>query len=112
MSMVSPASISALTNFVKRTEHGSAVTLDRMILLGILEEITQLQSLTPLNEQQKIDLIQKMTMEFSMMSISDSLKQLARDRWEGMTPSEVLLICAKKLEQKSDMTQKLERGTA
>lgn len=79
------------------TVNGQVVTIDKTILRSLLSEIKMLHIDLKDVDNKKVDLIQKLTMEFAMHSMADSIDELAQQDWTGMTPNDVLMISAQRL---------------
>jgi len=103
MSMVSPETIKLLMMSLNgEPQNGPFVMVDRTVLRGVLAEIQQLQGTINALETQRHDLVQKMTLEFSMHSVADSLHCLSYQNWGDLTPGEVLEIAAQRIRKSAE----------
>lgn len=111
MAMVTPESVAMLSKLVDNAPHEN-ITLHRTVLRGILSEIAQLQGAVSLSDQQKIDIVQKLTLEFSVQSLCDSLIELSKQEFGQLTTAEVLVMAANNLRNTIVERVKTPGGTA
>lgn len=78
------------------------IAVDRIIMRSILNELQLQQAGMKDIDVKKADFIQKLTSEFVLENVADSLHALANKDWGGLTPAEVLIIAAGKIRESAD----------
>lgn len=96
MSMVTPESIALIKSMID-AKPGDHVTIHKAVLRGILCEIETLQALQTAEEVNKLDFVQRLSIEQAVNSLCDSLSELSERDFGELTTNEVLTMAAKSL---------------
>ena len=112
MSMGAPETVAERMKFIANRKPGESVSLPCIVLQGILAEITTLQGLLTMTEEQKIGHIQKLTMEMTIRGAVESIRLIAKEDWGNLTTEEVLLILATRLEETANKTELKTGGSS
>ena len=100
MSMVSPDTVRLLQHQLHKTPaHIDLIPVERGVFAGMLTEIATLQGLQSALESDRATVIQRVTMEFCLYNVAETLRGMAVRDWGTMTIEDVLLYAAKSYEE-------------
>jgi hypothetical protein len=102
--ILTPPTVAKLVEYAHKPEYSFAASIpvDKTTLRAILTEIQLQQNGMTEIDKQKADFIQKLTMEFTLNCIAETLIALAAQDWGKLRPAEVLMVAAQRVREQAN----------